>query len=215
MFLSRMELNPQRRGARKLLNSPQAMHAAVLSSFPPAETGDQARVLWRLDSEDARVLLYVVSPHEPCFLHLQEQAGWSTAVTWASRAYAPLLDRLANGQAYAFRLTANPTRIATGDDGRKQRVGFLRENQQVAWLLRKSVEMGVSFQSAERPSISVKGSRSRDFRRQDRTVTLMQVTFEGALVVTDADALRAALANGVGAAKAYGCGLVTLAGLPA
>lgn len=214
MFLSRMELNPQRRGARKLLGSPQAMHAAVMSSFPRDVRGEDSRVLWRLDSEGPGSLLYVVSPAEPCFRHLQEQAGWSTAVTWASRAYDPLLDRLAEGQRYAFRLTANPTRVVTGEDGRKRRVGFFRENEQVSWLIGKASEMGVSFHVSDDHSLRVRQARSRDFSRRSQTVTLMQVTFEGPLVVADADALRSSLVNGVGRAKAYGCGLLTLAGLP-
>ncbi|MEW2132979.1 type I-E CRISPR-associated protein Cas6/Cse3/CasE [Streptomyces sp. NPDC005435] len=34
MFLSRFRINTARPGARRLLSSPQAMHAAVMSSFP-------------------------------------------------------------------------------------------------------------------------------------------------------------------------------------
>jgi CRISPR system Cascade subunit CasE len=35
--------------------------------------------------------------------------------------------------------------------------------------------------------------------------------FEGRLLITDPDALRAALVTGIGPAKGYGCGLLTLA----
>ncbi len=51
MYLTRFRLNTARSGARKLLASPQAMHAAVMSSFPtllPSDT-DGPRVLWRID----------------------------------------------------------------------------------------------------------------------------------------------------------------------
>ncbi len=34
MFLTRFRVNTARSGARRLLSSPQAMHAAVMSSFP-------------------------------------------------------------------------------------------------------------------------------------------------------------------------------------
>lgn len=196
------------------MTSPQAMHAAVLSSFPRDEIGADSRVLWRLDVEGSRTLLYVVSPYEPCFLHLQEQAGWSTAETWASRPYAPLLDRLIEGQAYAFRLTANPSRVVTGSDGRKRRVGYFREADQLAWLRGKAAEIGVAFGQEDQPGIAVRQARSRDFNRRGGTVTVMQVVFEGPLIVRDGDALRSSLIGGVGPAKAYGCGLLTLAGLP-
>jgi len=55
-------------------------------------------------------------------------------------------------------------------------------------------------------------NRSVDrFRRGDATVTLSRATFEGELVVLDPAALRATLVGGLGSAKAYGCGLLTLA----
>ena len=49
------------------------------------------------------------------------------------------------------------------------------------------------------------------FKRGGSQVTIVRATFQGVLEVTSADALREALVNGVGRAKAYGCGLLTLA----
>jgi CRISPR system Cascade subunit CasE len=48
-------------------------------------------------------------------------------------------------------------------------------------------------------------------RRDGPRVTLSTATFEGRLKVTDPDALRAALLGGIGPAKGYGQGLLTLA----
>ncbi|CAM5730097.1 hypothetical protein SANTM175S_10600 [Streptomyces antimycoticus] len=112
MYLSRFRFNTARPGARRLLSSPQSLHAAVMSSFPhllPTGTGtgsgaaDGARVLWRLDrNAAAEVLLYVVSPDRPDMTHLVEQAGWPAAAAaqapgWQSRPYTPFLDRLTEG----------------------------------------------------------------------------------------------------------------------
>ena len=47
------------------------------------------------------------------------------------------------------------------------------------------------------------------------TITVSVATFEGVLIVTDPENLRSALTAGIGPAKAYGCGLLTLAPLPA
>jgi CRISPR system Cascade subunit CasE len=44
-------------------------------------------------------------------------------------------------------------------------------------------------------------------------VSLVTVTFDGRLEVTDPQLLRRALTQGIGKAKAYGCGLLTLAPL--
>jgi CRISPR system Cascade subunit CasE len=46
-------------------------------------------------------------------------------------------------------------------------------------------------------------------------VSLVTATYEGRLRVTDVDVLRERLLGGVGPAKAYGCGLLTLAPLSA
>jgi CRISPR system Cascade subunit CasE len=64
-------------------------------------------------------------------------------------------------------------------------------------------------------NLSVTQSRRQRFgRRSDgeaRTVTLQTVQYDGVLEVVDAAALRRSLTEGVGGAKGYGCGLLTLA----
>ena len=71
MHLSRIQINPARRGGQKLLGSPQAMHAAVLGSFP--EAGDErGRVLWRVDRDEHKTWLYVTSRPRPDFAHIVE-----------------------------------------------------------------------------------------------------------------------------------------------
>ena len=88
MYLTRFRLNAARPGARQLISSPQALHAAVMSSFPnilPTAT-DRPRVLWRLDRNAAAELqLYVVSGERPDLTHLVEQAGWPAAATAGTR----------------------------------------------------------------------------------------------------------------------------------
>ncbi|MBS2965657.1 type I-E CRISPR-associated protein Cas6/Cse3/CasE [Actinocrinis puniceicyclus] len=62
------------------------------------------------------------------------------------------------------------------------------------------------------------GERLNFAKNSTRTgprVSLVTATYEGRLRVTDADVLRERLLGGVGPAKAYGCGLLTLAPLAA
>ncbi|SFT43848.1 CRISPR system Cascade subunit CasE [Actinopolyspora lacussalsi subsp. righensis] len=51
-------------------------------------------------------------------------------------------------------------------------------------------------------------------KRGSKPVVLHTATFEGRLRVTSVELLRRALLHGIGPAKAYGCGLLTLAPLP-
>ncbi|EXU63555.1 CRISPR-associated protein Cse3 [Streptomyces sp. PRh5] len=73
----------------------------------------------------------------------------------------------------------------------------------------------------DRYELMVRDQRNLSFPKQgpDNTskrhrVTLVTVTYDGRLTVTDADRFRATLTQGLGKAKAYGCGLMTLVPLP-
>lgn len=213
MFLTRFEINTARRGARKLLGSPQAMHAAVLSSYPRAHPPHQVRVLWRVDLSGPHRWLYIAGPTEPDLTHLVEQAGWPATGGWTTRPYARLLDQLAPGQQWAFRLTANPTHSTrVGDSSRSQRLGHVTAQQQEDWFTTRAANLGIVLpDTATRPPITVRDRRTLRFTRHGATVTLNTATFDGQLVVADPDRLRQALLAGIGPAKAYGCGLMTLA----
>ncbi|MEU1278552.1 type I-E CRISPR-associated protein Cas6/Cse3/CasE [Streptomyces sp. NPDC005805] len=258
MFLTRFRVNTARPGARRLLSSPQALHAAVMAAFPdllPSEptAPDGPRVLWRLDHQGrAEVLLYIVGPGRPDLTHLVEQAGWPAAAAadparpgWQTRPYAPFLDRLAAGDRWAFRLTANPVHTIrrTPDEPRKI-TAHVTAVHQIRWLLQRQERCG--FRVLEKPAdqrllpggrtyhgkdehhgdryeVTVGGGRDLSFaktrdtngRRRGAPVTLVTATYDGRLEVTDPDALRRTLTQGVGRARAYGCGLITLAPMPA
>ncbi|MCL2466101.1 MAG: type I-E CRISPR-associated protein Cas6/Cse3/CasE [Micrococcales bacterium] len=213
MFLTQMHLNPARRGTRHLLASPQRLHAAVLHGFPPGSTlgGPAGRVLWRVDQAQASITLYVSSPAEPDLTHIVEQAGWPTAPQhWRTVSTAQMHDRLAAGQEWVFRLTANPVRNERVPGERGKRHGHVTVSQQEDWLGSRSETWGFSLVTAE-----VTGRRHVTFSRRGPdtagSVTLSMATFDGVLQVTDPDALRRSLTSGVGRAKGYGCGLITLA----
>ena len=217
MYLTRFELNTARRGTRELLASPHRVHGAVLSAFPAAhrESTANGRVLWRLDQRGHQTLLYILSPHTPDLTHLVEEAGWPTVAQWDTKPYAPLLERLTTGSTWAFRLTANPVRSArtAPDATRSQRLGHVTVAQQTHWLLSRAAGWGFTFPEGpdKEPDVAVHSRRTWRFSRNDRTVTLSTATFEGRLEVTEPDALRHALTHGIGPAKGYGCGLLTLA----
>ncbi|MFB8029464.1 MULTISPECIES: type I-E CRISPR-associated protein Cas6/Cse3/CasE [unclassified Streptomyces] len=253
MFLTRFRVNTARPGARRLLSSPQVLHAAVMSSFPtllPTDTPpvDGPRVLWRLDhTARAEVVLYVVSPDRPDMTHLVEQAGWPAAAThsapgWESRPYGPFLDQLTAGEQWAFRLTANPVHhIRRKADEATKRTAHITPVHQMGWLLQRQEPCG--FRVLEKPAdrrllpsgtthtgrphhgdlyeltVSDKHALSFDKTRPATTktrkapVNLVTVTFDGRLEVTDPEKLRRTMRQGLGKAKAYGCGLLTLAPL--
>ncbi|MGY1438145.1 type I-E CRISPR-associated protein Cas6/Cse3/CasE [Streptomyces reniochalinae] len=243
-FLSRIRINPLRAESRKLLSSPRAMHAAVQGGLPGAP--DEERTLWRLDDDNPyRPHLFVLTASRPDWTHLVEAAGWPEAdgEHYAIRDYKPLLDQLALGREFAFRLTANPVqntnrptkptrrqaeRLAAGER-RSFRLGHRTAAAQLTWFLARTPRWG--FEIPQPPSLEdthhTDGEQPRDVRivaRDRRTfrketspkearVVMHAVTFEGRLRVTDPHTFTDKLLGGIGPSKAYGCGLLTLAPL--
>jgi CRISPR system Cascade subunit CasE len=225
MYLTNMPLNPQRRSTRELVTSPQRLHAAVLAGFLPGAS-TRGRILWRLDSDGPHDLnLFVVSSEVPSFDALVEQAGWTSSPVWRTASYDAFLDRLRPEQRWVFRLVANPVRNvrdgsrdgSSGSLSRGSRVPLIKEPDQREWILSRSAALGFAVVEGASggPNLSVTRSRRTRFDRrsdgQARTVTLQTVQYEGVLEVTEPDALRRALVDGVGSGKGYGCGLLTLA----
>ncbi len=226
MYLTRFRFNTARVGARRVLSSPQMLHAAVMSSFAeiPLPTPDGARVLWRIDRNNkAETYLYLVSPAKPDLTHLVEQAGWPETGRWQTLDYGPFLSGLAAGDQWAFRLTANPVHTARRkDDEPTKLTAHVGLKHQRGWLLQRQDNAG--FKVAEKPpqqrlapddqhELMITGRQQLAFKKagQRQAVTLVTVTFDGRLEVTDPDAFRHTLTRGLGKAKAYGCGLMTLA----
>jgi CRISPR system Cascade subunit CasE len=217
MFLTRFQINPQRREARKLLGSPQALHAAVLASFPNLEPTSCGRVLWRNDNVGGRSLLHIASPETPDLNHLVENAGWPTVQSWETRPYEPFLDGLRQGEHFAFRLAANPVHsVRPPGEGRGKVVAHASVEHQERWLLERQVSAGFEISSgyASGSGILITDRRTASFRRQNAQVTLRIVTYEGLLIVSDVERLRNTLTHGIGRARGYGCGLLTLAAAP-
>ncbi|WP_228978478.1 type I-E CRISPR-associated protein Cas6/Cse3/CasE [Streptomyces sp. DH12] len=243
MYLTRFRVNTARPGSRRLLSSPQAIHAAVMSSFPHLlPTGDDTpRVLWRIDhNARAEILLYIVSPDQPDLTHLVEQAGWPAAAAnatadprlrgWQSYSYAPFLERITPGSTWGFRLTANPVHHIRRKEGEpKKRTAHITPGHQMRWLLERQERSG--FRILTKPADrrltdhgnehdlivhnrrDLRFSKSPDTTQAKHSVSVLAVTFDGRLEVTDPTALRRTLTAGLGKAKAYGCGLMTLAPL--
>ncbi|MER5349908.1 type I-E CRISPR-associated protein Cas6/Cse3/CasE [Kitasatospora sp. NPDC002551] len=239
MFLTRLRVNTARAGARRLLSSPQLLHGAVMASFaelpaapaPAASAPADAapRVLWRIDhNARAEVLLHLVSPQRPDLTHLVEEAGWPTTGGWQTFDYGAFLSTIAAGSTWAFRLTANPVHsIRRSPDEPTKRTAHLTQRHQAGWLLKQQERAGFTvvekaperrlLAQGDEHELVVHRQRSVSFGKNDRVhagrhkVTLVTATYDGRLRVTDPDALRRTLTAGLGKAKAYGCGLMTLA----
>lgn len=223
MFLTKIDLAPERRLARKYLGSPQAMHAVVMSVTGGHDGNGPGRVLWRVD-RGVTTALYVLSPLEPDCSQLVAEAGTAGAQA-RTLDYSPFLASLDAGQLWAFRLAANPSYSASRGPGvRGQRYGHVTVEQQRQWLMDRVPRFGFELMPVdhadgegtdeavlvayrERPVFNRRRPGGEGYDR----VTINRTVYEGVLRVTDPEPLRRALIVGIGRSKAYGCGLMTLA----
>jgi CRISPR system Cascade subunit CasE len=220
MYLSRIEINRQRLETKQALMNFQIMHAAILSCFPSSS----GRVLWRIDTLKSSMYILLVSEIKPDFTAFIQQFGWpSSEQTGETKDYEPFLQRIEEGSTWHFRITANPVRsVNSGEEshGKRGKIIALSVEDQKKWLFDRAGAHGfslpeVSYKNADGNettaySHKVVSRKVKRFKRQDRTVTISVATFEGVLVVTDTELFTQTLRNGIGRAKAYGCGLLTI-----
>lgn len=234
MFLSRLVLNPRSREVRRDLSDAHELHRTVLRAFPDAADGGPGRVLYRLDADDpARPALLVQSHREP------DWGDLPPGYVLGRPESKPFDPAFAAGRRLRFRLRANPTMKTCKPlvlaSAKPRRVGLARECDQLGWLLRKAQAAGfevaglagtVAANAAAEaearaagtpaetracPGVVVVPEGGGRGRRGSATLTHLAVRFEGVLTVTDAALFAAALAGGVGSAKGYGFGLLSLA----
>ncbi|MEV6813997.1 type I-E CRISPR-associated protein Cas6/Cse3/CasE [Micromonospora sp. NPDC051296] len=205
------------------------MHRTVMSGWPDLPNGIPARqsqaVLWRLDSVHRGFVQYVQSDSKPDWSRL---AGDYLTEPAQVRSLQPLLDAITAGRRFAFRLVGNPTRSVVRPADRKQpvpegakrprgmRIARHKPEEQIEWLIRKGSQHGFVVPTAYNGQPDVSPSPCLTQAGQPRSgdrgpITIQPVRFEGHLIVTDADAFRAAVRQGIGHGKAYGCGLISLA----
>lgn len=187
-----------------------------------------------LDERNHRTVVCVQSLLEPNWAYLEAlddyllQGSGGSGATYKdiSRAYA----RLQDGQTLSFRLRANPTKRLGKGAGDKpalkgKRIGLVREEDQTTWLERKGKNGGFvllrarSTGAAEEDQqpfavkVRTEGKQvgRKRKQRQSRTMTHLSVVFDGLLCITEASAFRETLIRGIGSAKAYGFGLLSIA----
>lgn len=238
MYLSRLMLNPRSRQVRRDLADCHNLHRTILSAFPQA-TGtpdqgarDQFAVLHRVDVNQRKgeVTLLVQSAAEPDWTKLAPGYLSDSADTKNPdyKRVDEQYDSLTDGMTLSFRLRANPTRkidtksLPDGTRRNGKRVELRKQEELLAWLQRKARDCGFHVNSVrinrDVPNMRlIDEGKSTGWRAdaeggaKKKPITFNSVLFEGELIVEDSQLFRRALENGIGSAKAYGFGLLSIA----
>ena len=212
MFLSRIALDTKRRETMRALASPRLLHGAVEQSC----SGGKQRKLWRIDWLGETCYLLVLSEKKPDFANLEKQFGYrNPAQKWETRDYGPLLSRLQSGQVWRFRLRANPVRSSFREKeettGRGKVFAHVTHDQQKQWLRSRAEACGFALEEDAFDVVHTQWLKFSKYENGSQKVSLRTATFEGVLTIRSAERFKQALVSGIGRAKAYGCGLLTLA----
>lgn len=211
MYITRIELDRNKKATWNALKNPNLFHGAIESAF----NDKTERKLWRIDSLFGRRYLMIVSRTLPDFTTILRQYAPDN-VEVQSKNYDAFLDSIKKGSLWEFRLTAAPM-ISKKPDGIKEKRGIpmpIRKcEEQVEWLNRKGENHGfkvignVMIENPG-PTLFMKGEQGA---RQP--VSFLKITYNGKLTVTDPELFRDAMINGIGREKAYGNGLLTIASI--
>lgn len=207
-FLTKVEIDHETAYIAGLRDS-YAWHKRVWEMFPGR--GDQSRdFLTRLDGIDGGFRLLVVSSTEPV------RPNWCPEPAWHSK---PLPAAFLEHTRFRFSLIANPTRKVKSETNAKngRRVPIThREDCEIdgkpqsgllSWLRRKGEQHGFSFDDA---TVRTLPKPRQWFLKKGAAGVHTATEFVGNLTVTDPAKFRAAVAQGVGSAKAFGFGMLCL-----
>ena len=205
MFLSKLTLSPPPRCRQVLTDvaSPYEMHRTLLRAFPGRDNGGPGRVLFRVepDRPDRPPVVLVQSDKQPDWSALDPLDGYLSEPP-ETKPFAP---GLRAGQRLRFRLRANPT---VKRDGKRH--GLFQEADQLAWLQRKGQAGGfrpVAVTLARKVELRSRATGTANHQAPQKHLA---VDFEGILEVTNPEKLVETLAAGIGPAKGYGFGLLSI-----
>ncbi|MER6561927.1 type I-E CRISPR-associated protein Cas6/Cse3/CasE [Streptomyces sp. NPDC001027] len=209
--LIRIRLNLAHPTVRRDLADYTALHRTVMRLLPddlgphPRQT---AGALFRLERDDHQPLLLVQTRIPPDLTGLPDHYGSAEA-----RDFTPVLAALTPGRIVRYRITANPStrsrrRPGPGEDPlpRHGSVLALDDPAALAWWHRRATQAGLHLHATTTQPHPFRRRRSGGPGPVHR---LLQ--FDGTARITDPAALTDALLNGIGRAKSYGAGLLSLA----
>ncbi len=189
----------------KALACPALFHGAIESAF----SGERQHPLWRIDTLGGKTCLLILSEAQPELSSAQQQFGLPEEPPM-TKDYSALLNRTANGSIWQFRLTANPTYSKPNPNGRGTVCAHITPQNQLKWLLCQAEKHGFSLIGDSAQFSQSKWYQFYKGTDGNRKITLLSVTFDGILQITDEMKFREMLVKGIGREKAYGMGLMTL-----
>ena len=187
--------------------NPYLLHKKIWNLFP--DKADEKRsFLFRVENQGQKGVQHILlqSSYEP-----QPANGELVLLNKPKKVQ---FDGITNGASYRFLLRANPTKRIKDSGGKttnqgRVRVPIIDESEIIAWLSRQFEGL------AEIKAVTLAQQDLLYFRKdkgnQNHVGKIQTVTYSGILTVVESESLVNKMKDGIGPAKAFGCGLLTLA----
>lgn len=172
--------------------NPYDLHRVLWRLFPGMD-GEQRPFLFRIERGQGLPTVLMQSSVAP----VERAQGVSVL---ARKAFS--LEGISEGQTLRFLLCANPVRRELGT---RRRQPLTNAAEQIQWLERQLGEFG------QVEGVNVWANEAQRFRKGSHQAVVQMTTFIGSIRVTEAQGLRRRVVDGIGAAKAFGCGMLSLA----
>jgi len=195
MFLSKCVLNTSRQ-----INAYQ-LHREIWKLFP-GRTDDKRDYLFRVENLGQK------APQQILLQSLTRPVTDKGELLIVSQSKKVAL-RIRTGQMLRFMVRANPTKRIkeenkTGNQGRV-RVPIIDEDEMSVWFQRQLRDAAVIHE------LMINGQNTIYFRKGSDTGKIVAITYLGLLEVKDEKKLLNNIEKGIGPAKSFGCGMLSIA----
>lgn len=198
MYLSLLNINPHSRQARYDLNDRYELHRTLMNAFAE-DLPDGERILYRVEEGTLQPIVRIL-------LQSQSIPNWDSVARLQSDyligmpSVREIRLQVEQRERSRFRLQANPTVKRNG-----KRHAIYKEDELLTWLQRKADNNGFAVDENHIRLIKqgVKFGKKRNQRWH-------AVQFDGVLTVQNVQEFQNALKSGIGSAKAFGFGLLSI-----
>jgi len=208
MYLSKFLLDPANRQVQAEIANRYELHRTLTAQFPQ-NSRKAIGLLYRIELPEGQT-------YQPISLLVQTQIepDWQAIAGTGLLIEQPMVKTFEpvfkNGGNFFFRLLGNPTIRRKQPDGKSKRVGLYTDDEQMDWINRKAVMGGFEIQGIKITDLGMVESIKRK-NNHTHNIKHQAVQFEGLLTVKDSRRFSKAFLSGIGSAKAFGFGLLSLA----
>lgn len=196
MYRSILELDMQSPSARRDLRWPYELYRTLKRCRASSGLDEEARILFCYEGESCVIV------QSPLPLHFWDgmPSGYARSIRTSK------MELPKTGDMLEFQLMANPIVKKSGSN---YRMAIHGTNEQLAWLARQGASNGFAIVRSDVAGGHWGGIGQENTDKADLPV--FRVTFEGVLIVTDAEQFTDGVKKGIGSGKMHGLGLLQYA----